>query len=93
MAQFICKTFEAQLTLLSASRRYQTEADKQKAIETYLSTAAEKLRSVGIQAQTIIRSGPTVETTQDYVDKQGIDLVIVTTRGHSGENNWLRRAF
>ena len=90
MAQFICKTFEAQLTLLSASRRYQTEADKQKAIETYLSTAAEKLRSVGIQAQTIIRSGPTVETTQDYVDKQGIDLVIVTTRGHSGENNWLR---
>ena len=90
MAQFICKTFEAQLTLLSASRRYQTEADKQKAIEIYLSTAAEKLRSVGIQAQKIIRSGPTVETTQDYVDKQGIDLVIVTTRGHSGENNWLR---
>ncbi len=90
MAQFICTTFEAQLTLLSASRRYQSEGDKQKAVETYLSSSVEKLRSGGIQAHSLIRSGSAVETTQDLVAKQDVDLVIVTTRGHSGENNWLR---
>ncbi len=90
MAQFICKTFGAQLTLLSASSKYQTETDRQKAVETYLSMTAQKIRSGGIQAHSVIRSTPTAQTTQQVVVKQNIDLLVVTTRGHSGENNWLR---
>ena len=36
LAQFICETTGAQLTLLSASREYQSEGEEQVEIETYL---------------------------------------------------------
>lgn len=90
MVQFVCKVFDARLTLLSASSKYQTETDKRKTIEGYLSAATEKLRSNGIQTHGVIHSGSTSKTTQQLVSKQGIDMVVLTTRGASGENNWLK---
>jgi nucleotide-binding universal stress UspA family protein len=90
MAQFICETFGAKLTLLSASRKYQPESEEQFEAETYLCSAAEKIHAAGIQVNCAVRSDSPSEATRKLVVEQGIDLVIVTTRGHSGENNWLR---
>jgi nucleotide-binding universal stress UspA family protein len=90
MAQFICETTGAHLTLLSASRKYQMEGKEQSEVETYLCSAAEKIHSAGVQVNCTVQSGSTAEATRKLVLEKSVDLVIVTTRGNSGEKNWLR---
>jgi nucleotide-binding universal stress UspA family protein len=90
MAQLICETTGAKLTLLSASRQQQPQSEEQINIESYLTSVAAKLHAAGIQVNSVVRSDSPVEATQTLVDEQDVDLVIVTTRGHSGEKNWLR---
>jgi nucleotide-binding universal stress UspA family protein len=77
------------LTLLSASRRYQTEGKEQLEVETYLCSVAEKIHAAGIRVNCTVRSDSPAEATHKLVIEKDVDLVIVTTRGHSGEKNWL----
>jgi nucleotide-binding universal stress UspA family protein len=90
VAQFICETTGAQLTLLSASHKYQTEGEEQFEAETYLCSAAEKIHAAGIQVNCAVRSVSPAEATHELVIEKGVDLAILTTRGRSGEKNWLR---
>jgi len=90
IAQFICKATGAQLTLLSASSKYQPEGKEQLKAETYLFEAAGKINAAGIQVDSTVRSGSPAEAAHELVIEKGADLVILTTRGHSGEKNWLR---
>ncbi len=90
MARFICETSGAQLTLLAASRDYQGAGEEREQIEAYLCACAEKIHAVGIQVNCAVRTISPTEATQKMVLEQGVDLVIVTTRGASGEKNWLR---
>ncbi len=90
VAQFICETTGAELTLLSAAHEYQTASGERGNIEDYLCTVAQKIHAAGIQVNCIVRPGSPAEVTHQLVAERGIDLVIVTTRGHSGEKNWLR---
>jgi nucleotide-binding universal stress UspA family protein len=78
------------LTLLSASDGYQPESESRQQAESYLCTAAEKIHAAGVQVNCTVRIGSPSEVTRDLVAEQGIDLVVVTTRGRSGEKNWLR---
>jgi nucleotide-binding universal stress UspA family protein len=91
MAQFFCETNGAQLTLLSASRKYQTERKEKLIAETYLCSAAEKIHAAGIQVNCTVRSDSPAEATRKLVIEKGVDLVILTTRGRSGEKNWLSK--
>jgi nucleotide-binding universal stress UspA family protein len=90
MTQFICETTGAHLTLLSASQNYDGEPDRKTEIGSYLSTVAEKIHAAGIQVNSVIRSDSPSEVTHDLVIEKGIDLVVTTARGGSGEKNWLR---
>ncbi len=90
MAQFLCETTGAQFSLLSASRDYQAESQAQVAIDAYLSLTAEKIHASGIRVNSTVRSDPPAESAQNLVVEKGVDLVVLTTRGHSGEKNWLR---
>jgi nucleotide-binding universal stress UspA family protein len=90
MAQFVCETTGAHLTLLSASREYQADREKLVAIEAYLSQVAEKIHSAGIQVNATVSAESPAQAAQKLVVEKGVDLVVVTPRGHSGEKNWLR---
>jgi nucleotide-binding universal stress UspA family protein len=90
VAQFVCETTGAQLTLLSASHSYQAEGSEQFEAETYLCSTAEKIHAAGIQVNCAVRSDSPAEAAQKLVLEKDVDLVIITTRGHSGEKNWLR---
>jgi len=90
MARFICETTGAHLTLLSASRAYQAESDAQAQAEAYLSQVAEKVHAAGIRVDATVRTGSPAEVARNVVLEKHIDLVVVTTRGRSGEKNWLR---
>jgi len=90
MAQFICETTGAQLTLLSAQHENPTDNNGRIDMDAYLTGVAEKIHAAGIQVNSVIRTGSPAQVTRDLVAEQGIDLVIITTRGGSGEKNWLR---
>ncbi|MBN1535575.1 MAG: universal stress protein [Anaerolineales bacterium] len=90
MAQFICETTGAQITLLSASTRYLEGSETQSETDLYLCSVAEKIHAAGIQVNCAIRSESPAEATLKLVDEMGVDMVVVTTRGSSGEKNWLR---
>lgn len=95
VAQYVCETTGAHLTLLSASRDYQAGSGAasgraQAEAEVHLSLAAEKLHAAGIRVSAAVRSGSPSAVTQEMVAEKGMNLVVVTTRGRSGEKNWLR---
>ena len=89
-AQFICETTGAQLTLLSASRNYESDTQKLTAAEDYLCAIAEKIHAAGIKVNCVVMPESPTKATQALVTEKGVDLVMVTTRGASGEKNWLR---
>jgi nucleotide-binding universal stress UspA family protein len=90
MAQFICETAGAQLTLLAASHDYSNEHDQTTEIENYLCAEAEKIHAAGIQVNCIVRAGSPSQVTRDLVLERDIDLVVTSTRGKMGEMTWLR---
>ena len=89
LTQFICETAGAHLTLLSASNDFRDESKKKEKAEAYLSLVAEKVHAAGIRVYATVRGGSPAEVTHQLVAEKGIDLVVVTTRGRSGEKNWL----
>jgi nucleotide-binding universal stress UspA family protein len=90
MAQFFCESTGAQLTLLSASRDFKRDKKARQEAETYLGLIAEKVHAAGVQVNCAVIAGSTAETTRKLAVRKGIDLVIVSTAGSSGEKNWLR---
>lgn len=90
VAQFICETTGARMTLLCASRNFTEGSDLAAQAENYLISAAEKIHAAGIQVNSLVRANSPAQAALDLVSANGIDLVILTTRGRSGENNWLR---
>jgi nucleotide-binding universal stress UspA family protein len=89
-AQFFCETSGAQLTLLSASKDYQSDNKKLEEAENYLCSVAEKIHAAGIKVNCQVFPESPTKATQKLVAEKGVDLVVVTTRGASGEKNWLR---
>jgi nucleotide-binding universal stress UspA family protein len=89
LTQFICETTGASLTLLSASHDYRDESKEKVEAETYLGQVAEKVHAAGIKVNATVRVDSPANATHQLVVEKGVDLVIVTTRGRSGEKNWL----
>lgn len=89
MTRFISESFGCQVTLSSASKDFQSDTEKRENIEKYLCSVAEQIHSSGTQVTCNIKTGAPAEVTNQLVNQQKVDLVIVTTRGSSGEKNWL----
>ncbi|MFC2063928.1 universal stress protein [Chloroflexota bacterium] len=90
MALFVCETNGAHLTLLSASKNYDTDKESKDKIEEYLLGVAEKVHASGIKVNILVRTETPAKATHELVLEQNIDLVIITTSGQSGEKHWLR---
>ncbi len=54
----------------------------------YVSRAAEKLVNQGISARSEMIEGRAAETILDYAEKNGVDLIIISTHGRSGISRW-----
>jgi nucleotide-binding universal stress UspA family protein len=91
--------FRAQLILLQAvepilySRSLSALDDaRQERIEwarDYLESVATGIRERGIQVKTVVtEEAPNVAITQ-YADTNEVDLVVLSSRGHSGPSRWL----
>ncbi|NQS91329.1 MAG: universal stress protein, partial [Chloroflexi bacterium] len=93
-AKRICQATGATMTLLSGVKAYSHGPQEQfnaarAARERYLDSISEQLKAEGFQADKAVRLGSIAEVTQAFVESAGIDLVVTTTRGKSGEKHWM----
>ena len=93
-AKRICKATGASMTLLSGVKSYSHGPQEQfnadlAAREIYLDSMIEQLNAEGFVVDKAVRRGSIAEVTQAFVDSAGIDLVVTTTRGKSGEKHWM----
>ncbi len=94
VAKRISRATGASMTLLSGVKSYshgpleQFNADLA-AREIYLDSMIEQLNAEGFVVDKAVRRGSIAEVTKAFVDLAGIDLVITTTRGKSGEKHWM----
>ena len=61
----------------------------QQAAGEYLARIAEKLKGEGLNVQTVVLRGSPADKIIDYINNEGVDLVIMSTHGTSGKTRWL----
>jgi nucleotide-binding universal stress UspA family protein len=93
-AKRICRATGASMTLLSGVKSYSHGPQEQfnadlAAREIYLDSMIEQLEADGFEVNKAVRRGSIAEVTQAYVESAGIDLVVTTTRGKSGQKHWM----
>jgi len=95
MARAVAKSTKAQVTILSAvkeptnARKKRTHHIVVEERNTYLRRIVNDFINNGIRAQYVIREGSISDVTKQYIEEDGIDLVVTTTRGKSGKPHWL----
>jgi nucleotide-binding universal stress UspA family protein len=94
IAKEICRKTGAQMSLLSSSSNEEVGSSEQKEeqthkIEDYLKQTCLDLTKDGIKVDYFILDGSTADITTNFVIKYGVDLVVTTTRGKSGQHHWL----
>ena len=93
-AKRICRTTGAAMTLLSGVKAYSHGPQEQfhadmAAREIYLDSLIDQLTADGFKVEKAVRMGSIAEVTKSFVRTAGIDLVVTTTRGKSGEKHWM----
>jgi nucleotide-binding universal stress UspA family protein len=94
-AKMLCRKTGARLHLLSAVKnhtpehkaQYQEKAEGRKA---YLENLSKSLTSEGYNITTTVQPGYIADATAAYLKETDIDLVVLSTRGKSGEKHWER---
>jgi nucleotide-binding universal stress UspA family protein len=71
---------------------YQSSAEVREKLrdwsKTYLAGVEKSLTKDGVTAKSVIVEGKAAETIVDYAEKNGIDLIIMSTHGRSGPSRW-----
>jgi|WetSurMetagenome_2_1015567.scaffolds.fasta_scaffold65733_2 nucleotide-binding universal stress UspA family protein len=57
--------------------------------ETYLKSVAANLNANDIKTSIEVLDGKAAEALSDYVNKNGVDLVVIATHGRSGVSRWV----
>ena len=95
LAKVVARSLKAQVTILSAVKEPKTSRQKKThhivvdERHTYLKRMVYDFAKDGIDAQYVVRNGSISDVTKQYIDEDGIDLVVTTTRGKSGKPHWL----
>ncbi len=92
-AKMLCRTTGAKLHLLSAVKnktKAQKDQFKQKAggRRIYLENLSKTLVSEGYDTSFTVRPGYIAEATAVFLQDTNIDLVVLSTKGKSGEKHW-----
>jgi len=69
--------------------RNELEADVTKRAEEYLNKKAAELKEKGITAETKVLQGSAPEMLVEFANKEGVDLIVLSTHGRSGVSRWV----
>jgi len=92
-AKMLCRIMGAKLHLLSAVKNHTQEqqelfAEKAEGRKVYLENLSKTLTGEGYEVITTVQPGYIADATAAYLKDTDIDLVVLSTRGKSGEKHW-----
>ena len=95
VAKMLCRGTGAKLHLLSAVKDYTPALQEQfeetaQGRTTYLENLSKTLKSEGYDICFTVQPGFIADATAAYLQETDIDLVVLSTRGKSGEKHWER---
>lgn len=64
------------------------ESQESKSVEGYITKVADALEKDGITPQTAVLKGNPAQKILEYIDENQIDLVVMSSHGHSGPSSW-----
>jgi nucleotide-binding universal stress UspA family protein len=93
-AMILSKASDAQITLLSSVKNQtQSQQEQFEALhnerDTYLNNVVKQMKEDGFPVEYTIRPGFIAQVTGELINEDDIDLVVTSTRGKSGVQNWL----
>jgi nucleotide-binding universal stress UspA family protein len=93
-AQAVSRATGAHITLLSSVKNQtQSQQEQFQALhderDMYLQTAVKRMQEDDFPTSYTILPGFIAQATGDLIEEDGIDLVVTSTRGKSGVQNWL----
>ena len=93
VAKMLCRATKARLHLHSAVKNYTPTQQEQfeetaQARRTYLENLSDTLKVEGYDASFAVLPGFVAEATANYLQENEVDLVVLSTRGKSGEKHW-----
>jgi nucleotide-binding universal stress UspA family protein len=93
-AKLICRVIGAQLNLLSCVKNHTSQLQERfeqtcKERQGYLEMVAGDFRKENIPVKVHLLEGSLTDAVKSVVDVEGIDLVVTSTRGKSGDPHWL----
>ena len=94
-AKLLCRGTGAKLHLLSSVKNHTPVLQEQyeetvQARKKYLESLSEVLKSEGYDNRVSVMSGFIADATARYLEETEIDLVVLSTKGKSGEKHWTR---
>ena len=82
------RLYESVESALPPEERQRLEADSVKLAKSYLDQVATKLNLDEVTVETVVLFGQVTEQLIDFVEKNGVDLIIIATHGRSGVSRW-----
>ena len=67
----------------------QITAARQTRAEEYLAAIAARLEEMGIQVDTSVRQGSTIDNITTFIEETGIDVIVMSTHGRGGLQRFL----
>ncbi|MFC2049908.1 universal stress protein [Chloroflexota bacterium] len=86
-AKSLAKTKDSEVILFTVSAASVGQLDRP--MKAYLELNAKELQSQGIKASIAISHGNMADEIIKFADKNKIDLIIISTHGHSGIKRWV----
>jgi nucleotide-binding universal stress UspA family protein len=79
---------QASLLYVGEESATQAEAQASESAQTYLAAVKDRLGLNACNVSTVVVVGEPAETILDYIEANGIDLVVMSTHGRSGVSKW-----
>jgi nucleotide-binding universal stress UspA family protein len=76
-------------THIPPEERQRLDAAAIKVAKSYLDQIVERLKQGGLDVESGVLYGRVVDELADYADKNEVDLIIISTHGHSGISRWV----
>jgi nucleotide-binding universal stress UspA family protein len=74
---------------IGPEERRKLEADAVNIARSYLDQVAKRLKEKGLAVESEVLYGKVADELTAYVDKNGVDLVVISTHGRSGVSHWV----
>ena len=79
---------QASLTYVGEEGAAEAEAKATSAAEAYLGAVKDRLGLDASDVSTVVVTGEPADAILDYIEQNGVDLVVMSTHGRSGMSKW-----